>query len=164
MNLTQIAEDIDNALQPSFSDLVIRSGEAEYGCPTCKQTHRIYRRNWRKEYIPVLKLFQMYGAMTTAQVGNRFSGQTARKVPSELVDFALLRVFGTRAGDRLYRLTNAGVAFLEGREPVPIFCWQEGSPKECENGELKFIHDIEPSFPHQSREAHVAVSLQAAYH
>ena len=158
LNLSAIAEDIEEALQPSFSDLQIRSNEAEFSCRTCKRTCRIYRRNWRKENVQVLRLFQDHGSMTTAQVGKLFPGQTARKVPSELVDFALLRVCGTRGGDRLYRLTDAGEAFLKGREAVPEYVWPEGAPKECQNGPERFIHEMEATFPVQDRQAHVEAS------
>jgi len=140
MNLTQIAEDIDNALQPSFSDLVIRSGEAEYGCPTCKQTHRIYRLRWREEYIPVLKMLTR--PMTTSEIGSHFKGQTARKAPSELVHFGLVEICGKRGGNALYRLTIAARQFLSGDLSVPESAWPPNAPSQCENGRRKFLFEM----------------------
>jgi predicted transcriptional regulator len=158
LNLTQIAEEIEKELRPSFSEVVIQQSECAMRCPTCKETRNIYRRSWRDETTVALKMLQDRD-MTTPEFGSVVKTQGARKTLSELAESDLVEICGKRKGSRLYRITQKGRDFLDGKEPAPSSWWRPDAPKECEPGELRFVHEMRAEHPLNDPALHAEIAV-----
>jgi hypothetical protein len=158
LNLTQMAEEIEKELRPSFSEVVIQQSECAMRCPTCKETRNIYRRSWRHESTDALKMLQDRD-MTTPEFGSVVKTQGARKTLSELAESDLVEICGTRKGSRLYRITQKGRDFLAGKIPAQCSWWPPDSPKECEAGELRYVHEMPHSHPLNQPEKHAEMAV-----
>jgi len=154
----ELANAIAKAIEAE-GEITIGHDTASIRCLRCFRAHVIYRLDWREEYLAVLVVFERMGPLTTSDVGKLLKGQTARKVPSELVHFGLLEVCGTRGSNRLYRLTDHAKMFLADAEPTHESVWPEDAPEGCEPGPLKYRHQMRAK-----RQAEDSVTLSPPIH
>ncbi|QDT46214.1 hypothetical protein Pan258_02310 [Symmachiella dynata] len=124
--MEELADAILAAITPSFSKAVIENNEIVQRCDLgFRHVTRPY--HWRSLFVPVLRIVrQAERAMTTAELKRHFPPKeqaTAAKCLSELCHFNAVRIAGKRAGERLYRVTNEGGAFLDGVGELPEFAY-----------------------------------------
>lgn len=158
--LEDIAEAIEKALRPSFSEQIIENNTVKQRC-NLGHLHVTYRLNFRKTHIPALKVLSER-PQTTAELASRFSGTLSRsigKYGSECIHFGVMELAGRRKGQRLYRITELGRKFLEGRARIPSHVWAKDKhlPDECVDGPLISIRDI-PDVDHSHKAMHVSTS------
>lgn len=117
---------------------------------------RFYRRCWRPETTKALYELRSR-PLTTPDFGRLVQSQSARKTLSELAESGLAHICGTKNGTRLYRITQKGIDFLDGKMPAPESWWPPNAPSDCEPGELKYIHEIKSKHPLNNPAAHATV-------
>lgn len=82
--------------------------------------------------------------MTTPEFGKIIKTQGARKTLSELSESFLVDVCGKRDGNRIYKITQAGIDFLDGKIAVPESWYPPNTPTEARVHECtrKFVHEM----------------------
>jgi hypothetical protein len=151
-----MADEILTALRPSFSASIVKNNEVHQLC-NLGHHHVTYRLNWRREFVPALRILVKNDRMSTADLNRDMDSPTAGKVFSELVHFGLVFVSGTLHGDRLYRPTDLCKAFLDGREGVPesVFPKDRALPPEAKDGPLRLVYELHETVDHRDRAGHV---------
>jgi hypothetical protein len=116
--------------------------------------NKAYRRSFRPETLLALRMLRDR-ELTTKEFGYIVKSQSARKVLSELADGELVTQFGKKKGNRVYRITQKGLDFLDGKVSTPCYWYPYG---KGESGELKFVSEIRVEHPLDNPIEHARVA------
>lgn len=132
---SRLIEWAENAMRPSFSELILKNNMAQKTCAECNQLCVTYKYKFRKVWVKCLKkarnICEERGDFTTKDLATELAAEMQwMKAASIVRMFLTVRHWGliektdnTRNGCNAWKITQEGIDFLKGDAAVREHLW-----------------------------------------